>query len=56
VRDPDEVVDVIARLRQREVQAIHAAISLRDWSALEAAANELRDKIDRLLIAQGRRP
>ena len=33
-------------LRRREVQAIGAAISLRNWHALEQAYNRLRDKLD----------
>jgi hypothetical protein len=39
-------VEEIEQLRQREVQALHAGISRRDWWATEKAANELRDKID----------
>lgn len=34
-------------LRRREVQAIGAAISTRDWHAVEQAYNSLRDKLDR---------
>jgi len=32
--------------RRREMQAIGAAISTRNWQALESAYNELRDKMD----------
>jgi len=32
--------------RRREMQAIGAAISTRNWQSLEAAYNELRDKMD----------
>ena len=32
--------------RRKEVQAIGAAISNRDWHAVEAAYNALRDKMD----------
>lgn len=35
--------------RRREVQAIGAAISTRNWQSLEAAYNELRDKMDRAI-------
>lgn len=34
-------------LRRREVQAIGAAISTRNWHSLETAYNSLRDKLDR---------
>ena len=33
-------------LRRREVQAIGAAISTRNWHSLETAYNSLRDKLD----------
>lgn len=47
--DPYPVAGVLADIRQRSVQAIHAGISRRDWWATEAAANELRDRIDDLI-------
>ena len=42
--------EFLRELRQREVQALHAGLSRRDWHATEKAANELRDKIDNYLI------
>jgi hypothetical protein len=51
--DPYPVAS-LADIRQREVQALFAGLSRRDWHATEAAANEMRDKLDRLLIAQRR--
>ena len=35
--------------RRREVQAIGAAISTRNWHTLETSYNSLRDKMDRRL-------
>ena len=43
------VADRLRALRQREVQALMAALSRRDWGATEKAANELRDKLDAIL-------
>lgn len=40
----------IAEWRQDEVQAIGAAISTRNWQALERSYNSLRDKMDRHAI------
>ena len=37
---------IVERLRRDEVQAIGAALSLRDWHKLEQAYNALRDKMD----------
>ncbi|MBK5958130.1 hypothetical protein CCR97_08360 [Rhodoplanes elegans] len=48
--DPYPVSSIIADIRQRHVQALHAGLSRRDWWATETAANALRDSIDRLLI------
>lgn len=45
----------IEEIRQRDVQALHAAISNRDWQGVESAANKLRDNIDRL-IAESPQP
>lgn len=42
-----EALEDIGDWRQREVQAIGAAISTRNWHSLEAAYNSLRDKMDR---------
>lgn len=41
----------IAEWRRDEVQAIGAAISTRNWQALERSYNSLRDKMDRHAIA-----
>lgn len=44
--------DVLAEVeawRQREVQALGAALSRRNWHEMETAYNELRDKMDRHL-------
>ena len=38
-------------IRRVDVQAIHAAISRRDWHAVEVASNRLRDKMDRAVLA-----
>jgi len=44
----------LANLRQREVQMMGAAISVRSWRQMEDAYNKLRDKIDRELIRRRR--
>lgn len=52
-----EVVALFDRLRvirQRDVQALGAALSYRNLQSVEAAYNSLRDNIDRLLIDAGR--
>jgi hypothetical protein len=41
--------------RQREVQALGAAISRRNWHDAEQAYNQLRDKIDFMLIEERRK-
>jgi hypothetical protein len=47
--EPAEITR-LADLRQREVQALGAALSRRNWHEAEMAYNHLRDKLDRLLI------
>lgn len=42
--------------RRREMQRIGAAISTRNWPALEQAYNELRDKMDRAALASEEAP
>jgi DNA (cytosine-5)-methyltransferase 1 len=54
--DPYPVLSILADIRQRSVQAVHAGISRRDWWATEIAANELRDRIDELIIRLRRSP
>ena len=46
---PAEITRLEA-LRQRDVQAVGAALSRRNWQETEMAYNHLRDKIDRTLI------
>jgi hypothetical protein len=41
-------------LRQREVQMLGAALSRRNWHDVETAYNQLRDKIDAMLMAERR--
>lgn len=41
--------DTLTAWRQREVQALGAAISNRSWHALETAYNTLRDKMDTII-------
>jgi hypothetical protein len=43
-------LSAIEDIRQHEVRALHAAFSRRDWHAAEQAGNNLRDKLDRLMI------
>lgn len=47
--EPAEITR-LTDLRKREVQALGAALSRRDWHATEMAYSQLRDKLDRLLI------
>jgi hypothetical protein len=44
----------IENLRQREVQALHAGLSRRDWHETETAANQLRNRIDDALADRRR--
>jgi chromosome segregation ATPase len=44
----------IEKLRGREVQALHAGLSLRNWHDTETAANQLRDRIDDALADRRR--
>lgn len=41
----NEVIAAVEVALSREVQALHAGLSRRDWSATERAANELRDRL-----------
>lgn len=41
-----EILERLEIIRHREVQALHAGLSRRNWHATEKAANELRDRID----------
>ncbi len=43
-------MEALSILRQREMQAIGAAISNRNWHAVEAAYNEARDRLDRDIL------
>jgi hypothetical protein len=49
-----EIRDVLGILRQRELQLMGAAISRRDWHAMETAYNQGRDRLDALLIRMDR--
>lgn len=49
-------IEALAAWRQREVQMIGAAISTRNWHAVEDAYNQLRDKMDAALRAQDAAP
>jgi hypothetical protein len=40
---------IVEGIRQREVQALHAAISNRSWHDVEVAANAIRDKMDQAI-------
>jgi hypothetical protein len=52
--EPAEITR-LAEIRQADVQALGAALSRRDWHATEMAYNNLRDKIDRVLVDLRRR-
>lgn len=50
VADPLGVEEIdLDLMRKREVQAMGAALSTRNWHDMEAAYNQLRDKVDREL-------
>lgn len=52
--DPYPVVAVLQAMRHRSVQAIGAGLSRRDWHATETAYNELRDRMDDLILRLNR--
>jgi hypothetical protein len=47
-----EETAALTLLRSREMQAIGAAISNRNWHDLETAYNQGRDRLDRILTAR----
>ncbi len=47
---PTLPVAALTILRQRDMQAIGAAISNRNWHAVEVAYNEARDRLDRNIL------